>query len=89
MFTVTEAAAAHLAKVLDDAEPSESENVVMRILEEEDCFTLTLDQTSPDDLTIAHEGVTVLALDEQLLQALADCTLDVETTENGESLTLR
>ena len=89
MFMLTEAAGAHLAKILAEQETPENENVVMRVLEEEDCFTLTLDQTSPDDMTIAHEGVTVLAIDEQLFQALADYTLDVETTQNGERLTLR
>ena len=89
MFTLTEAAGAHLAKILAEQETPENENVVMRVLEEEDCFTLTLDQTSPNDMTIAHEGVTVLAIDEQLFQALADYTLDIETTQNGERLTHR
>ncbi len=89
MFTVTEAASAHLAQLLAEAETSENENVVIRISQGKDGLGLMFSQAGPEDTTFAHEGVTVLAIDEKLSQALANNTLDVETTENGTSLQLR
>ena len=89
MFTVTEAAGAHLAKMLAKEETPENENVVIRISQSKDAFGLTFGQADPEDTTFAHEGVTVLAIDEELSQALASKTLDVETTENGTALQLR
>ena len=89
MFTVTEAAGAHLAKMLAEVETPENENVVIRISQSKDGLGLTLGQAGPEDTTFAHEGVTVLAIDEELSQALANKTLDVETTENGTALQLR
>ena len=89
MFTVTEAAGAHLAKLLAEAETPEDENVVMRMSQGRDGFGLALGQADPEDTTFPHEGVTVLAIDEELSQALADDTLDVETTEDGTALLIR
>ncbi len=84
MFTVTEAAGSYLAKLLVEVETPE--NVVMRMSQGRDGFGLALGQADSEDTTFAHEGVTVLAIDEELSQALADNTLDVETTENGTAL---
>ncbi len=90
MFTVTEAAGAHLAKKLAEEETPENENVVIRMSKKsKDGLRLTLGQAGPEDTTFAHEGVTVFAINEELSQALANKTLDVETTEKGTALQLR
>ncbi len=89
MFTVTEAASAHLAQMLAVEKTPENENVVARVSKNKDGLGLTLDQASPENRTFAHEGVTVLAIDEEVSQALANNTLDMETTENGTALRLR
>ena len=89
MFTVTEAAGAHLAIILAEEETPENENVVIRMSRGKDGWGLMLGQAGLDDTTFAHEGVTVLAIDGESSQALADNTLDVKTTENGEALDLR
>lgn len=88
MLTVTQAAAAHLAHLLAEADP-EGQGFVVRLVYGPNGFGLKLDQTGPDDATFDHEGVTVLALEEELSQALAGKTLDVETTEQGQNLTIR
>ncbi len=89
MFTVTEAAGAYLAKLLAEAETSENENVVIRISQGKDGLGLMFSQAGPEDTTFAHAGVTVLAIDEELSQELANRTLDVETTEDGTALLIR
>ncbi len=89
MFTITEAAGAHLASMLTEVETSEDENVVIRMFKSKDGVDLTLGQVESEDTTFAHEGVTVLAIDEELSQSLANTTLDVETTEDGTTLQLR
>ncbi len=89
MFTVTEGAGAHLAKMLAEEETPENENVVIRMFKSKDGVDLTLGQVESEDTTFAHEGVTVLAIDEELSQSLANTTIDVETTEDGTTLHLR
>ena len=89
MFTVTEAAGAHLAKMLAEEETPDKENVVIRLSQSKDGMGLSLGQADPEDKSFAHEGVTVLAIDEELLQALATKTLDVVMTENGAGLQIR
>ena len=89
MFTVTEAAAAHLAKLLAEVETPENENVVIRISQGKDGLGLMFSEAGPEDTTFAHAGVTVLAIDEELSQELADRTLETETTENDTALLIR
>ena len=89
MFTITEAAGAHLASMLTEVETSEDENVVIRMFKSKDGVDLTLGQVESEDTTFAHEGVTILAIDEELSQSLANTTLNVETTEDGTTLQLR
>ena len=43
------------------------------------------DNARPDDATVEHDGRTILLLDEQVAQLLAEDTLDLD----GENLTLR
>ena len=89
MLQLTEAAGAHLAKVLAEVETPEGENVVVRIFREANELSLRFGQTLPGDATFANDGVTVLAIDEQLSRALEKKTLDVEMKENGPNLKLR
>ncbi len=89
MFTITAAASAHLAKMLAEVETPENKNVVIRISQSKDGLGLTLGPAGHEDTIFAHEGLAVLAIDEELSQALANDTLDVETTENGTALQLR
>ncbi len=57
MFTVTEAAGAHLAKKLAEVETPENENVVIRMSQSKDGLGLTFGQAGPEDTIFAHEGV--------------------------------
>ncbi len=89
MFTMTEAAGAHLAEMLAEAKTPEDENVVIRVSQGKDGLTLTLDEAGSEDTTFAHDGLTALTIDEELSQTLANNTLDVKTTEDGTALQLR
>ncbi len=66
MFTVTEAASAHLANMLAEAETPEDKNVVIRMSRSKDGLGLTLGPAGPEDTIFAHEGLAVLAIDEEL-----------------------
>ncbi len=84
MFTLTEAAGAFLAQKLDQSEAPEG--VAARIVIEGSGRVLKFDYVRPGDATFAHEGRTVLLLDQKASQSLADKTLDVEETEEGRKL---
>jgi Fe-S cluster assembly iron-binding protein IscA len=89
MFSITADAGAHLAQILAGAdEPAESDPVI-RMVMGKDGLGLQLDSEKPGDTGYEYEGETVLVVDEQLLPMLEDRTLDLETSEQGESLTLR
>ncbi len=87
MFSITEAAGAHLAGLLERDEAPE--DVFVRLEQKKDGLALRLGHAHPGDSTFAHEGRTVLLLDEELCQELADSTLDVEDTEAGPRLRVR
>ncbi len=87
MFSITEAAGAHLAEMLKNAE--EADDVFLRLVEEKDGFALRHDSAVARDKTFTHEGRTVLLLDEELCQKLTDRTLDVDDTEECPRLRLR
>ena len=83
MFTVTEAASARLAEILEKKDLSEE--VAVRFIHEGGVIRLRSDKEQPGDTTFQHEGRTVLLLDAQVSELLADETLDIE----GPGLTLR
>lgn len=87
MFSITEAAGAHLAGLLERAEAPE--DVFARLEQEEGGLALRLGHADPGDNTFAHEGKTVLVLSDELHQQLADSTLDVEDTDQGPRLRLQ
>lgn len=86
MLTVTEPAVAHLADMLVEAEAPD--DVAIRFVIQEQGLALGLDNERPGDATYAHGERTVLLLDEQVTQLLADKTLDVEDTAEGPRLAL-
>ncbi len=89
MLAVTDAACAHVAKMLSEAEIPEEKDLVVRVIFQPDGLALTLDETRAEDATFDHDGSTVLAVEDQLSQALAGKTLDVQATEEGDTLTIR
>jgi Fe-S cluster assembly iron-binding protein IscA len=87
MLTVTKAAYAHLAQLLDEAEGAKG--IAVRYVIDKNGFTMRFDQPRSDDTTFEHGGQAVLALDEQVSRALAHKTLDVKQTVGGAVLGLR
>jgi hypothetical protein len=86
MFMMTETAGEYLIAVLDNA--NASEETAIRFVLEGNTLTPRLDNARPGDATFDYEGRRVLVLDGQVSQALAESTLDVQTTEEGPKLIL-
>jgi hypothetical protein len=86
MFMMTETAGEYLTAVLDNA--NASEETAIRFVLEGNTLTPRLDNARPGDATFDYEGRRVLVLDGQVSQALAESTLDVQTTEEGPKLIL-
>jgi Fe-S cluster assembly iron-binding protein IscA len=86
MLTVTEAAGAHMARVLAEAEGPD--DAALRIVPVDEGLALRVDSEHPGDATFAHEGKTVLVLDERMAESLAERTLDVQDAGEGPRLTL-
>jgi len=87
MFVVTKAAGMRLSQKL--AEKQAGHDVVMRFVRKPGGWKLSLDTPGPNDVAVAHEGRTVLVLDPQAAQRLADSTLDAHDTPAGSRLRLR
>jgi len=85
MLNVTESAASHLAQILSSA-PDEA---VIRFVPVPTGLTMEVAPPEPGDTTIEHADRTVLAFDAAVNEALAEKTLDLQTTANGPQLTLR
>ena len=86
MLTVTEAAGAHLAQLL--SEHNAADDVAIRFVLVGQNLSPKLDNVRPDDATFDHEGRTVLVLDEQLSERLADRTLDTKESSDGLRLSI-
>jgi hypothetical protein len=82
MLTVTDTAIANLAQILK--QQGAPEDVAVRFVYETKGIALRHDSERPGDKTYQHEGRTVLLLDAQVSQLLAEDTLDIE----GEKLVL-
>lgn len=89
MLTVTEAAGAHLARKL--AEKQASDDMAVRIVRKRKGrgWAMRVDHTGDDDVTFAHAGKTVLALDEEASRMLTNNTLGIKNTDAGPRLSLR
>jgi len=86
MLTLTQAAGEHLSKLLDESDANDE--AAVRLVAREQGLALAADQPRPEDTTFEHDGKTVLILDQQVAEALADRTLDVQDTENGKALSI-
>ena len=87
MLNVTDPAAEHLAKLLQEADAPEG--AAARFVAGQEGLSLHLDNAKPGDDTIEHHGRTVLLLDEQISELLNDKILDLQETESGPALTLQ
>lgn len=86
MLTLTDAAGGYLTKVLDEAQvPGDT---AVRLVAAPEGLTAALDNEKPGDATFAHEGRTVLLLDQLASQVLDERTLDVQKTPEGDKLGL-
>lgn len=87
MLTVTEAATAHLADMLEKSDAPEGHAI--RVVPAQGSVALRLDEPQPEDQSVEHGGKTVLVLDTQVQEMLGERTLDVDQTENGPALALK
>ena len=79
MLTVTEAASARLRQMLE--QQSMPEETAVRFVYEGQGVALQQDRERAGDTTFQHEGRTVLLLDAQVSELLAEDTLDLEGTK--------
>jgi len=87
MLTVTENAKAMLAETL--THENAPTDVALRLAQEQEQIGLKPDREGPNDEKYAHEGKTVLLVEDNLANdALSDRVLDVTQTEAGPQLTL-
>ena len=84
MLTRTEAAGAHLAKMLIEAEAAD--DVATRIARVAGGWTLQMDSTLPSDIAFELGGRIVLIVDERVSEMLSDKTVDLEDSEEGPKL---
>ncbi|MEX0653322.1 MAG: hypothetical protein WD534_01340 [Phycisphaeraceae bacterium] len=87
MLIMTQSAAEHLEQLL--AEADAPEGAAARFVAGPEGLSLHLDQQRPGDETYEHDGRTILLIDEQIADLLAERTLDLETTDDGPALTLQ
>ncbi len=60
----------------------------LRIVHTEEGYQLTLDDAKDGDHLFEQEGIHYLILDTEMIDALADATVDVEESAQGKRLTL-
>ena len=76
MLTVTESAGVLLAQILE--QEGLSEDVAIRLVYEGQGLAMQADSERPDDDAFKHKDRTVLVLDKQISELLAENTLDVD-----------
>ena len=79
VLTVTEAASAHLARMIKRQDGQEG--MVVRFVCEGQGIKLRQDSERTGDTTFQHAGRTVLLLDAQVSELLAEDTLDLKGTK--------
>ncbi len=86
MFTVSQDAAALLAGELDDlkSEPDE----ILRFIRNETGLHLRLSKEQPGDVIFAHDGKTILVVDNDVASRLSQRKLDIKNTQKGSRLSL-
>jgi Fe-S cluster assembly iron-binding protein IscA len=87
MLQVTQGAADHLTGMLVNTNaPKEA---AIRIKQEANELKLYTDMPKTDDVAFEHQGRTVLILDQQISNVLNNRILDVASTPQGQTLTLK
>ena len=87
MLNVTDAATAYLSELLSAAEAPAG--VAVRFVYESQGFQMQTGSEQPGDATFDHEGRTVLVMEEQVANLLADRTLDIHDAGTRPRLVLR
>jgi hypothetical protein len=87
MVTVTDAAGAHLARLLEQVKVPD--NTAVRLLLDESHIVPQMDHARPGDTAFSYEGKTILLLDELTVQSMQDKTLDVQNSDDGPKIVLR
>ncbi len=75
MFSLSYTAGEHLAHEL--AQANAPEDAVIRVVADEGQLGLIIDTVQPGDTTFAHAERTVLVIDTQISESLADKRLDL------------
>ena len=89
MLTVTDAARARLARKLRSKNPPANRALRFARNDGRPTWGIHLDKIDNADVVYAHEGRTVLVVDEQASQMLNNKVLYVRETEEGPRLRLR
>ena len=86
MLVLSYEASEYFALMLAQAEAPD--DAVIRLVAKDDEIGFAIDTVQPGDETFAHAEKTVLAIDEQISEWLANKRLDVEFTGDEPELTL-
>ena len=86
MFTMTEAAAGLLERMLEESDAPDG--VAVRFVFEGEDLKSRIDTIQPGDQVFAHDGRKVLIVDQGVSKALSKSVLDVEQTQKGAALVL-
>ena len=82
MMTLTQTAGARLTQLLNGS----PKDAVVRIVRRSGRLKLRLDHERSGDVTFAHEGRTVLTLNQRISRELSKRTLDVRPKNTGPRL---
>ncbi len=85
MLTVTEAARRYLTRLV---QAKSTRDKTIRLVLSGSKFQIALDKARPDDMTITHEGNTVLVFDDKVSIRLEGHRLDVEGVADSKRLAL-
>ncbi len=86
MLTLSYAASEHLALMLAEAEAPD--DAVIRFVAHDDEIGFAIDTVQPGDATFDHAEKTVLVIDEQVSELVADIKLDVKVTGEEPELVM-
>jgi len=86
MLNVTEAARTRLSRKL--VHKKAADDMALRMIKKTEGWKLRMDRLRPADTAFEHEGRNVLLLDEAVLAATTDMTLDVKDSDGGKRLSL-
>jgi Fe-S cluster assembly iron-binding protein IscA len=89
MLTVTEGARARLARRLDRKKCSKEQAIRFVRDEDRSRWSMHVDSIQPADVHYAHQGRTVLIIDEESAHRLRNRLLEVRETDEGPRLRLR